>query len=212
MARLSKSQADLALRQAGAGAGSSMPSAKYQIGPLCSFVMAVSDVEAWARGAADGERLIYMRGLAPARGTATFLLIQDYAAGGLVAHLPQAVVTDAATGARETLWSVARKRGGGEAAPARSTTLAGCAVPDAEREERMDAILRALRRAANMGMVAPTNGELAKSLGLKDADAARYLVNRLVAAGAIKVADQGPRARRIVTIVATGRETKAGAL
>lgn len=234
MPRLSKDEARAALRQAQGErvGGAGVASAKYQIGPLCSFVMPVSDVEAWARGAADGERLIYMRGLAPARNSATVLLIHDYAAGRMVEHLPQAVVIDPATGKRETLYSVRRTRGlshsqanaagataGGGAGRGASAVgggdgrgLAGCAVPDAEREERMDAILRAFRRAANMGMVAPTNGELAKSLGLKDGEAARYLVNLLVRAGAIKVSDQGPRARRIVTIVATGRETKPGRL
>ncbi|WP_423606166.1 hypothetical protein [Sphingomonas sp. MS122] len=93
------------------------------------------------------------------------------------------------------------------------------AAPSTERhaapvqeDELADRVLRRLKRAANLGLVCPTNAELARDCGLKDADAASYRMRKLIGNKLIRVEDQGPFARRIVTIIENGRSTVAGAL
>ncbi len=81
---------------------------------------------------------------------------------------------------------------------------------DGRRTARI--VLRMLTRAADQGLACPTNAELARRAGLRDAAAASYRVRRLVAAGQIIVEEPSPLERRVVTIVATGRKTRRAAL
>lgn len=74
------------------------------------------------------------------------------------------------------------------------------------------AVLRILSQAATAGLPCPTNAELAKRVGLRDAAAASYRVRRLVADGKITVEQPSPVERRIVTIVATGKVTRRAML
>jgi hypothetical protein len=74
------------------------------------------------------------------------------------------------------------------------------------------AVLRLLAQAASKGLPCPTNAELAKRIGLKDAVAASYRVRRLVQSGAIVVEEPSPSERRVVTIVATGAQTRRAQL
>jgi len=74
------------------------------------------------------------------------------------------------------------------------------------------AVLRLLSQAASKGWPCPTNAELAKRVGLKDAVAASYRVRRLVQSGAIIVEEPSPSERRVVTIVATGAQTRRASL
>lgn len=183
--------------------------ARFRLGPLCRWVMPLGDFDAWVSAALHGETVVYAKGQALARGSATVVLVRELVSAGMLMHLPQAVRPDPETGARETYWSCARVRRDGAAAPVPSPNLS----PEGERDaEVLDAIYRAFKRAAQLGLVAPTNGELAKSLDLTGPERARYLVKKLITAGLIRVADQGPRARRIVTITDTGRETVPGVL
>ena len=73
-------------------------------------------------------------------------------------------------------------------------------------------LLKLLRRCANFDQVCPTNGEAAALLGLKNADAVRYLIGKLIEQRLIAVLDNGPNERRIVTILANGRATVPGRL
>lgn len=68
-------------------------------------------------------------------------------------------------------------------------------------------VLRAIRRAANLGLPCPSNASLATSCGLKDAAAASYRIRCLVQSGDLRVEDQGPGKPRIATIVGTGKRT-----
>ncbi len=183
--------------------------------------MPLGDFDAWVSAAPHGEAVVYAKGQALARGSATVVLVRELVAAGMLMHLPQAVRADPETGARETYWSVSRVRRSSPASPGApphpQADARGAAATSACRREQpdedvLDAIYWAFRRAANMGLVAPTNDELARSLSLPDRYRARYLVKKLITAGLIRVADQGPRARRIVTIVETGRETVPGVL
>lgn len=192
---------------------------RFKLGPLCRWVMPASDFEAWVDRAAPGERIAYAKGQALARGSATVVLAREFGAMQLVRLHVVAVTGD--DGARETEWIAIRCARDGVGSPASPGALphpqadargATADVGAGSDAEVLDAIYRAFKRAANMGQVAPTNGELAKSLDLSGPERARYLVRKLIAAGQIRVADQGPRARRIVTIVETGRETVPGVL
>ncbi len=84
------------------------------------------------------------------------------------------------------------------------------ASDDAKRTTRM--VLRQLARAAGRGEPCPTNAELARAVGLKDAVAASYRMRRLVKDGAIVVEEPSPIERRVVTIVATGKKTRRAML
>ncbi|MEV4934584.1 winged helix-turn-helix domain-containing protein [Sphingobium sp. LSP13-1-1.1] len=76
--------------------------------------------------------------------------------------------------------------------------------------ERM--ILKILSAAAEKGQPCPTNAELARRVGLSGAVSASYRMRRLVAAGKIVVEEPSPLERRLVTIVATGKQTKRAML
>ncbi len=187
--------------------------ARFSIGPLCRWVMPVSDFEAWVQSASAGEVIVYAKGQALAQGSATVLLARELGPNGakMVELLQRIVKVD---DRRETEWFAVRVRKSADAAPlhhpADGPSPRAGEVPDDSDEQ--NAILRAFRRAVNLRAVAPTNAELASICGLSNGERARYLVGKLISRGLIKVSDQGPRARRIVTIVATGRETVGGKL
>lgn len=79
-------------------------------------------------------------------------------------------------------------------------------------EAKLARVLAALTKRAEGGGVMPSNGELARACGLKNADAARYQLNKLEAQDVIRIEDFGPNERRVVTIVATGAATVRGRL
>lgn len=74
------------------------------------------------------------------------------------------------------------------------------------------AVLRILSQAAARGLPCPTNAELAARVGLAGAVAASYRVRRLVQLGKISVEEPSPIERRVVTIVATGKQTRRAML
>lgn len=76
--------------------------------------------------------------------------------------------------------------------------------------ERM--ILKILVTAADKGHPCPTNGELARRVGLAGAASASYRMRRLVAAGKIAIEEPSPLERRVVTIAATGKQTRRAML
>lgn len=84
------------------------------------------------------------------------------------------------------------------------------ASDDARETTRM--VLRQLMRAARRGEPCPTNAELARVVGLKDAVAASYRVRRLVKDGKIIVEEPSPLERRVVTITASGLRTRRAML
>ncbi|WP_294195882.1 hypothetical protein [uncultured Sphingomonas sp.] len=77
-------------------------------------------------------------------------------------------------------------------------------------EDPTEIVFRALKRAANFGQPCPTNADLARAAGLRDAVAASYRVRLLRQAKRIVIDEQGPGQPRIVTIVGTGKSTKRG--
>lgn len=182
--------------------------AKFRLGPL-GFAITAGDWEAWLKAAKPGEAIVYAHGLVLPQGSAAVIAAREAAAGNMV-HLTRRA-RDGRPGERAFEW-IATKKGaesilGKAAAPA---PAAPAVADDGEGPEA--AVLRVLTRAANFAMPGPTHAEIARAVGLKDHEAARYLVRKLISAGSIRVEDRGPRARRIYTIVATGKRTKGGAL
>lgn len=74
------------------------------------------------------------------------------------------------------------------------------------------AVLRILQQAAARGLPCPTNEELAKRIGLNGKEAASYRVRRLVQLGKISVEEPSPLERRVVTILASGKQTQRAML
>lgn len=172
---------------------------RFQIGPL-TIPIAADVLEAWAKDARSGDRLAYAYGRQEMPDHATFAAARALrVAGRINTHLQRR--TD---GLGFDFLAVRRR----DEAPAAEAAPA----PPAIEDEAMEKIFRALKRAANFGLVCPTDAELALECGLKNAAAARYRRDLCAAAGWIRVENQGPNWRRIVTIVGTGKRTKPGRL
>lgn len=73
-------------------------------------------------------------------------------------------------------------------------------------------VLAILLRCQRLGLPARTNTEIAREMGLKNAEAARYLFNQLVEQKVITVQSMGVRERRVVSFVGTGKSTVRGPL
>lgn len=177
--------------------------AQYAIGPLCQAVSA-REVEAWIAAAQPGDDFVYATGPALPQGMASVCMVRELVDAGQVrTHVRRNPDSRA-------LEHVAVRRA--VAAAAAGVSPAGVEAPDpngpgATAARRM---MQLLNRAAITGRPCPTNAELAETLGLKNKQAAQYIFNRLVRVGKIRVADFGPRMRRVVTICATGNSTRQG--
>ncbi|MCW1985355.1 UNVERIFIED_ORG: hypothetical protein M2348_001087 [Sphingomonas sp. R1F5B] len=153
----------------------------------------------WHAHARAGQRTIYVRGV-PAPDHAVMQLVREWIACG---EATSSQGRDPAN--KEPIYYVTR---------CRPQALEGAAqrasIPDAWRETPDGRMFVELVRAANLGLPCPSNAALADLLGLRDADAARYVLRRLVNAARIEVDLSGPgRAHRRVRIIETGRWTAA---
>lgn len=84
------------------------------------------------------------------------------------------------------------------------------ALGEAESDAALDKILAQFKREANLGKRASSDAELARLAGLATRDQAAWRVRKLVSSGSIRTqrVEDGPDVGwRIVTIVATGRQT-----
>lgn len=166
----------------------------YQIGPLCMSI-SIADFREWLAVARPGGEIVYATGPVLDQKRDVVLLAGQYIEAGLIRTHRRKV---------EGRWEYFAVRRDASAPPPKA------------RVEAIDGVkgqmLSILRRAANLGQVCPTNTELARQLALKNGEAARYEFNQLVAGGHIRVANFGPRMRRVVTIVASGKTTAKGAL
>lgn len=78
---------------------------------------------------------------------------------------------------------------------------------DPEMSERAEGRLLAhLSRLANMGLVCPSNAELADGAGLRNAEAVKYAFKLLKAAGHVRVLPLDGQ-QRVIEIIATGERT-----
>ncbi|WP_278983233.1 winged helix-turn-helix domain-containing protein [Sphingobium yanoikuyae] len=167
-------------------------------------MMKPDQLDNWAARALPGEDVVYSTGARP--GEAIGAAVRQLHAAGLVTmtskrldgrlrHIVQRLPAPRAS--QQLRKPVPRGR----------FTVAS---DDAKRTMR--AVLQVLRRAAKRGEPCPTNAEIARIVGLKDAAAASYRVRRLVKGGAIVVEEPSPLERRVVTIAATGAQTRRAKL
>lgn len=165
----------------------------------CALYVPRAELEQWFDRAAAGERRLYARGpaLNPKHDVAA--LVRDWIACG-EATVVQA--RDPAT--RELLYLVVRCRPQPAEPAERRVT-----VDDAWRETAEGRIFLTLVRAANLGVPCPSNAELARAAGLRDADAARYvLYDKLAKTGRVEILPTaGTRGGRVIKITETGRRT-----
>lgn len=162
-------------------------------------VMLAEAVDAWARAAIDGQRIVYGIGHLPvwSKGAA---LMRGLAERGLV-HLfhdrrpspKHYVAVRTAVAWRE---------------PTEAARVAR-AVPS--YDPHLAVLFDLLRELAAEAAPCPTNGELATRLGLDRGQQVSYLLGCLAKAGKIRVTfgDSTGPSDRVVTIVASGRSTAA---
>lgn len=164
----------------------------------CALYVPRVDLEAWFDRARAGDRQMYARGPALNPRHEVPMLIRDWIASGEATPVQ---ARDQAT--RELLYFVVRCR----PAPANDAGAARIEIGDDDRDTPEGKIYLTLVRAANLGMPCPTNARLAEVAGLRDADAARYvLYEKLRNGGLIEIMPKGVNGR-VVKIVKTGRVT-----
>lgn len=165
-----------------------------------AMTMQVDQLHSWVARARPGDDVVYDIGVRP--GDAIGAAVRALHHSGLVTMTAKRVDGGFRHIAQRLPDRAARR------APARGRVR--LAANDAKMTMR--AVLRILQQAASRDLPCPTNAELARRIGLKDAVAASYRVRRLVAAGKIVVEEPSPLERRVVTIVATGKSTVRGVL
>jgi hypothetical protein len=182
-----------------AGAGSSTATATTRLAQVqCTLYVPRAELEAWFDRAKAGETRVYARGPSLNPRHEVPMLVRDWYATG-EATLCQS--RDQAT--REVLYHVRRIRPQPADGAARRVK-----VDDAWRETAEGRIFLTLVRAANMGIPCPSNADLARAGGLRDADAGRYVLYKLRDAGRVEILpNAGARGGRVVKIVETGRVT-----
>lgn len=166
----------------------------------CMLYVPRAELEDWFDSARAGERRIYARGpsLNPQHDVPQ--LVREWISTGEATALQG---RDPAT--RECIYFVTRCR----PQPAEDGARRRVSVDDEWRETPEGKIYLALVRAANFGLECPTNGDLARVAGLRDADAARYvLYEKLVKTRRIEImSTAGTRGQRVVRIMETGKLT-----
>ncbi|MDF0540809.1 hypothetical protein PX699_00505 [Sphingobium sp. H39-3-25] len=177
---------------------------RYAIGPLCMSI-SMADFEAWLTAADVGDQRVYATGPVLDQKRDVTLYVRELVAQGEILTHQRKV------GGTWEYFAV-RRNPGRDQAGGRKRSGAKDAGGEPEPETAAGRMLAILRRCVALQLPARTNAELAREIGLKDAEAARYVFNQLIAGGLIMARNMGPKQRRVVTIVATGKSTVRGTL
>lgn len=168
-------------------------------------VAPAAQLAAWLDAAQPGARAIYCTAAALPQEADGVVAVRRWAAEGRV-HLVQA-----RDPAEPGQWRFIVEKSG---APPPAEPAPPLPPRHAVNRAQLRAMLDILRDCAARGRPCPSNRDLARKLRLPHRHRARYLFNRLLADGAIAVADRGRNAARIVTILAPGaargKSTAAG--
>lgn len=157
------------------------------------WVLARAEVARWFEHARVGEKLIYAGGRL-IQGETSLFVRTLYLEGEATLLQPRS-----ASGGGFDYILQKRATAKAEAAP----------IAAAEADEAQDVILRRLKRCANLNMQCPSDAELAREAGLATRARAAWRLRKLEKAGTIKTRTTGDVAvPRVVTIVATGKQTK----
>ncbi len=162
-----------------------------------TFYADARQLAAWFEGAQPGASAIYATGpcLDPAAEVAA--MVRGWVADGAAISLQER---------RDGRLTYRVRRVCAQAGAAGKSALRSASVAGGELDETPEGKLLAhLARLANLGLPCPTNAELARATGLRDADAAKYRFRQLQARRLITVTST-PECR-VVTVVATGART-----
>lgn len=177
-------------------------SARFRLPPMCACA-APAALQAWFETARAEEGIVYASGHALDRQHRTAVKVAGWRDIGAV-RTHQKRRADGG-------WDwIAVKRGAGSA-PERADGPIRPGQPAPDPDSEQGRVLAMLKQAAKFGLPCPSNGEIARALGLKDRQAARYHVGALARARIIIIENRGPRCARIVTIAATGQRSRAAA-
>ncbi|NIJ37895.1 hypothetical protein FHR22_002598 [Sphingopyxis panaciterrae] len=160
-----------------------MNAAESFVLPPMARVAEPGALEAWL-GDPDGEaRILVAEGRVAPKTALAWVLVHQWKAAGFVDVVSEPV------GAGEWRWIAVRQLCAMPAAPgARGAKGGRSAEPlAADGTPVSDHIFRAIKRAANMGLPAPSLATLAKGAGMKAPANAKYYVDRLKVAGKIGV-------------------------
>lgn len=170
------------------------------------IIQTPEQVRSWAERARPGEDIVYAEGARP--GDTIGAVVRGLKDMGLVTMTSKRVdgrlrfiaqrLPDPAPSAR-------LRRG-----PEQRGRFAKREIKGRRTAERL--IYKLLVDAAKRGAPCPTNAELATRVGLSGAVAASYRMRRLVAAGDISIDEPSPLERRVVTILASGKQTRRAML
>lgn len=163
-------------------------------------------IRSWVADAAPGSQIVYARGAALPSGAGVDL-VRALAQAGTVAPVRRRAPHGFDFIAQRTRSPFALN-----AAIARISRGPVRRARKASTKTECRALYRLIKKAAAEGRPCPTNAELARSIGLKDADAARFRLRRIVAEGLVEFTDHGPNERRVARIIETGAVTPRGAL
>lgn len=192
-------------------AGQKSGADSFTIAPLTRAIDA-ADFGRWLEGAREGDRLDYGWGLAPPRSFPVFAAVRAAVDAGQVrCHQSREAA------GREWRYFVVRCAGGAPGSPG-----SGRFVPGFAEDSDEGRVLALLIRTAEHKRPCPSNAVIAQALGLTGAvgrggvqgrasDRARYILRKLADAGLIAidpVAGADLRQRRVIRIVATGKQTR----
>lgn len=182
--------------------------AESRVAPTTSAAPAQA-VEHWAKAARPGERFVYFTGPALVRSLPVVDAVERLKMLGEVLTVQQR------RGPHLFDYLVIKRRNveppplSAAAVGARGSSVSRPGHPTGASQslsDDLEDLMAVLRRHANLGRECPSNAELARLAGLKDAESARYRLAQLATCGriAVRTPPQGPR---VVTIVSSGRST-----
>ena len=162
--------------------------------PMCVAVSAAA-LRDWVEQAAVGGEIVYAQGAVLDRGHEAVALARQLAGEGRVT-----LCLKRCEGGFKFMAQKLPERA--QAAP---RVTGGVPLPPHE-DTMLGACLAILSRAADAGQHCPSHAAVARALGLKSADKARYLQRKLEDEGHISVSRTGDF--RCVTIMGSGRSTR----
>lgn len=162
---------------------------QFSVGPLASGIEA--DVFRGWFEAGDKPSIEFAHGMVPPRSLAVWQMSVEWVQAGLI------TVTAQKQDGGGYAW-IAQRLSTAAAVPIGAAAVSSAPEKLTEMGDTVEqAILKAIRRAANFGRPCPSLSDLAKAGELVSAEAARYQLSKLEAAGKVRVQNDLTGQRRI---------------
>lgn len=168
-------------------------------GPLSSGIEAVAFSE-WLANPRGGASIVYAQGRVAPKSLAVWAMAGRFAEQGLI---------DLTAKREGDEWRWIAQRRKHAATPVRQMPLAKSEDVTSEGEPVGEAMMRLIRRCANLDAACPSLSDLARAGELQGAHAARYQLSKLEAAGLVRVDNLADGKRRICVLGAGGQVVKA---